>query len=85
MYCKCGRLNCFICCPSGDWGITRGEWEELTHGETVEWLLKLCAWDKLGRPGRRPGVAHTEWGINSKPYRVDEHGQTQQQGSCAIQ
>ena len=71
---KCGRVHCFKCCPTGDWGITPGEWEELTSSQGSEWREKLRAWDAGGRVGPRPGVAHTEWGLDGKPYRVDEHG-----------
>lgn len=81
---KCGRVHCFKCCPPGDWGITYGEWEELRPHEGSEWREKLRAWDATGRVGERPGVAHTEWGIDSRPYRVDEYGHIVESKGCTL-
>lgn len=81
---RCNSLQCFSCYPPGDWGVLDVEWEELRGYEIEEWRDKLKVWDKQGRPGRRPGVAHTEWGIDSKPYRVDEYGQIISSGGVCI-
>jgi hypothetical protein len=91
MYCTsvgghlCNNIQCFRCYPTGDWGITHGEWEELTRYEAEEWLKKLRAWDKSGRIGDRPGIAHTEWGLDSKPHRVNEYGEPEPDGCCILQ
>jgi hypothetical protein len=82
----CESVHCFKCCPPGDWGITSGEWEELRSCEGSEWRDKLRVWDATGRQGPRPGVAHTEVGLDGRWYRVDEHGHIEQEskGCCLM-
>jgi len=84
---RCGRVHCFKCCPPEHWGITCGEWEEVTSYEGSVWRDKLLAWDASGRSGPRPGVAHTEWGLDGKPYHVDEDGhimESSKNNNCSV-
>jgi hypothetical protein len=80
----CEDEHCFRCSPPEDWGITSGEWEELTSYQGSVWRDKLREWDRNGRPGSRPGVAHTEWGLDGRPYHVDENGHIERGGGCAV-